>query len=419
MADITTGLPRLRPEELQAQQDRARLAALRGPVERVLDAGANAIFDAGTMLPRALVGLGNQLIRVPNAFGVGIPAQRLPGDSPDALPEFKVAPYSTAQNTGSVGGSWGPPVAAPAKASVVSFEPAFAQASAAGTPRPTPAPVPVAAAPRTPMSEGTKTAGGMPAGAPAPRIPGETGHYVGDRLVPYGTTMGFGNGGFVGLAGEYRGYNEAQDPIAMMKRGYDMQLSYLDEVQRKIGAPQYTTGDKVTKLVPGWAERAGAISRAAGNPDFTATGMSGANTVNNNQTSAHTAAVKAVTDMYGFDQNLAGNQVAAAANVEGHRLSAGATAGAAQLGYNANVLRDATENRKLDTDTVQSGGEVQIINGLPVVVPTFTSRKAIAAGMPTAAEARQSAKRVPGKEYTDGKGNRAIYNTDGSYTPVK
>ena len=165
MADnITTGLPTLSPEEKQAQRDRARIAAMRGPVERALDTGANALFDAGTLLPRALVGLGNQLIRVPNAFGAGIPAQRLPGDAPDALPEFRLAPYSTAQNTGSVGGSWGPPLPAAPAAAPVTVAPYSNEARS-------PAPVPAPIAPRTPKSSGTKTAASMPAGAPAPLVP--------------------------------------------------------------------------------------------------------------------------------------------------------------------------------------------------------------------------------------------------------
>jgi hypothetical protein len=199
----------------------------------------------------------------------------------------------------------------------------------------------------------------MPAGAPAPLIPGETGFYVGDRLVPYGTTVGYGNGGFVGLAGEYRGYNEAQDPIAMLKRGYNMNLAYLDEVSKQIGAPQYSpTGNK---LAPGWAERAAAISRVAGSPDFTATGMSGANNVNTNQTNAYTAGVQSGSQAYTADQNLAG-----------HKVSAGATLGAAQA--RAAIDRaQLEENQYQFTVTPRPVGQTQFTDPLTNLTTAETS----------------------------------------------
>lgn len=161
MADITAGLPTLRPEEEQARKDRERIQALGKPV-------LNGALDIGTFLPRALVGAGNLLVRGANALGAELPMQRLPGDSPDALPQFRLAPYSAAASA-KPEGSWEPlamtaPVPGKSGTSTVSFEPAFAPAAAL-------APVQAAAAPRTPKPAGAKTAASMPAGAPAPLVP--------------------------------------------------------------------------------------------------------------------------------------------------------------------------------------------------------------------------------------------------------
>ena len=182
MADITAGLPTLRPEELQAQQDRARLEALGATIGAGAKRFGAAALDVGSLPVRGILGAANTALRVPNAFGANIPyaadngmlssltpfSDRLDkagvpfGPSAPALPAM-TAP-APAKNTGGATGVFGDPVTAAAA----------------------PAPVQVST-PRTPKSGGTKTAGAMPAGAPAPLVPGETGFYMNDQLVPYGT----------------------------------------------------------------------------------------------------------------------------------------------------------------------------------------------------------------------------------------
>lgn len=402
MADITTGLPTLRPEELQAQQDRARLAALRsGAVPNNLftfsvPENVSAAVERGLSAVRGAVPVGG---RGPSLLEtVGARAQDIGALS--ALPAMMAPPPS-------------------GRGQEVSFEPAFAPPAAnySNEPR-APAPAPT---PRTPKSAGTKTAGAMPAGAPDPLvpaapalIPGETGYYVGDELRPFGTTQTFSGGGRVGEGA----IPLPMSPYDMMRRGYDMQLSYLDEVSRKIGSDLgYMTFNGKD---PGYAARAAAISRAAGNPDFAATGMSGANTINTNQTNERNTGVKAATDVYGFDQNLAGNKVTAAAGVEGHRLSAGGTVGAAKVRAAQDNLQLLESQYQHDT-TPRPSGQTSIPSAIPGMPPTTETSYALppvrgSGGMPRVIDSsKPKPALIDGTTGTDKKTGKATVVKNGQW----
>lgn len=395
MADITAGLPTLRPEEEQARQDRARIAAMRAPLERAMDTGTNALLDVGTMIPRALVGLGNQLIRVPNALGASIPMQRLPGDSAEAIPQFTAFPFLAAgAQTGGATGSFGEPTK-PTLPAMTAPVPAAAAAPAA------PAPVQTSAAPRTPKSGGTKTAGAMPAGAPAPLVPGETGFFMNDQLVPYGTRFlasgdgtvrqldggvgGAGDGMMDGLPGGGKMVNgRFADPRDALEYGFRLQRQMFDY---GLDALSRVNGGEL-----GAGSRMRAIASMLGTNNAGQVSVGGANALN--------SALAAITSA---------------------ETSAGATMGSAGLHLQGVKLNAEAQKEIHATDSVPLGTAIGVDPVAKMAVPLTTyGRRGLGNAMPTPYDTKPALKPVHGKTYTDANGNSAVYNAKtGSYDPVK
>lgn len=365
MADITAGLPTLSPEDIQAQQDRARLAALGG----TLGAGAQrlgaAFNDIFTMPARAVMGAANTALRVPNAFGAGIPY------IPDNGLLSSTTPYSDALTARGV------PLAGtlPAMTAPAPTKGGGASGSFEGpvTVDPTTkAPVPVATATGTPKSGGTKNPAGMPAGAPAPLVPGVTGFYMNDQLVPYGTMFrasgdgsvqqisGAGGGGGGGAAsgsklmanlpgGGAIANGRFVDPRDALEYGFRLQSQYRDDSIRAI---LDNAGDG-SQL--GYRARVGALAQAFGANNFGQTSVGGANALNQ-----------------------------ALAHITGAEIGAGATIGAANIGLKGREAEIAAQRELHGTDSVPTGTVLgsDPLTHMAVPLTTYGQRPTKAGAMP-------------------------------------
>lgn len=380
MADITAGLPTLRPEDIQAQQDRARLEALGSTIGAGAKRLGAAALDIGSLPVRGILGATNTALRVPNAFGAGIPyaadngmlssltpfSDRLDkagvpfGPSAPALPAM-TAP-APAKNAGGATGSFGDPVIAAV------------------------APAPVqAATPRTPKSGGTKTAGAMPAGAPAPLIPGETGFFMNDQLVPYGTRFlasgdgtvrqldggGAGGSGLAGLPGGGKIVNgRFADPRDALEYGFQLQTQYRNDSMAEILRLAGDGGQL------GFRAKIGALANAFGGNNFGTNAVSGANSLNS-----------------------------AIASLAGAEAGAGATMGAAQLRHQ-DAAALLTENAYQFDNTPRTVGQTSVTDGLTGLTTNQTTSAMPpvrgSGGMPrTIDAAKPKAKPKIGDTFTD------------------
>lgn len=266
---------------------------------------------------------------------------------------------------------------------------------------------PAAAAPRS------RKSGAAPAAAPAAGalVPGETGFYMGDQLVPYGTKFNMsgdgsysqvGAGGAGGGGAGGGGAGGLIDPRNYFPDVVGQQMRYArmaaDDILKNAGS-----GDQL-----GYSARLRALSAVYLN-GLAGVGQGGANSFNNSAASVMNQNTAAQTSRYTSDNSLKGDLARSAAQRYG-----------AELGYESHMDANqvAREGQILTAETPVPIGQSMVpgIGGIPTPVTTYGMRSRNG-GMPTPVD--NKAKPQVGKEYTDGKGNRAVYNADGSWTAVK
>lgn len=366
--DLTATLPRLtpRPEDVQAELDRQRLLALGGGAAAGAQRLGAAALDLGTMPARGVMGAANTLIRLPNALGANIPF------IPESIAQSgSLTPYSDRLNQAGVpfgpaqqaAATTAPAVTTPAPVAAAALPVAPQMSAPVADTVPTAAPVRAAATGgRVSAAGGTGGAGGtarsqtasMPAGAPAPLIPGETGFYIGDKLVPYGTTLnlsgageslpGGGNAGgsapgiYDNLPGGGKRINgRFVDPRDALEVGFRMQAAYRDDSMRQILALAGNGGDL------GFRAKISALAQAFGQNNFASVGVGGANALNS-----------------------------AIASLEGAQAGAGATLGAARIRSQDNAANLAEQGYQFDT-TPKAVGQTSVTDPLTGLSSNQTS----------------------------------------------
>lgn len=276
MADITAGLPTLRPDNGPPQN----LFTFRVPGD------IQQAFQNGLSYLRGPAPAGGAGPSLADLFGARA------NDIAGMLTPSAGAPATRAA----------PAAAASAAPLVTTAQPApYTQADAAAAAGTGPTTALVQAAPtpaaRTPTTGGRANAS-MPASAPAPLVPGETGFYMGDQLVPYGTrflasgTGGvtqLGGGGGSGGGGVYDNLpgggklvgGRFADPRDALEVGFRLQTQYRNESMAEILRQAGNGGDL------GFRAKIGALAQAFGGNNFGATSVGGANSLN--QAIAHIA----------------------------------------------------------------------------------------------------------------------------------
>jgi hypothetical protein len=371
----------LSPDE-QAAADRAAIAAFGRGAMSVGDKLGAAFTDIASLPARGLVGAANTALRLPNAFGAGIPY--FP-DNNGLL--TSMTPFYDAQQRN--GGA---------------AAPAMPQALTSGGPDRAGGPQasvadPAAAVPKAPGAPAAKKAG--PAAAPprdaAPAlIPGETGFYMGDQLVPYGTRFDVnGNGGVTqlnnfastpGAASAGGGGGGAQSAAAMPAAGggipYQGQLIDPRGFFEQMAAAQMRYADTAAQRMLaqagngsdlGYSAKLRALASVYLN-GLAGVGQGGANTFNSASAGMANAQTDAAARMFASQNALKGSLANAGAHVH-----------AADLGFETNQEQNALRQYELESGSVQNGSQVATdpVTKLSMPVPTYAqrpSRAAMAAG---------------------------------------
>lgn len=301
------------------------------------------------------------------------------------------------QNTGGVTGSFGTPLPA-----------ATAPAPAAAAPAPAATDAPkfdastaAVSKPRAAAMPKTAAAPVVPNQPAEPLVPGVTGFQVNDGpVVPFGTRFmvsgdgtaqqlggagGAGGGLYDNLPGGGKMVNgRFADPRDALEMGFRLQSQYRDESMRQILALAGNGGEL------GYRARVAALAQAFGQNNFGGAAVSGSNALN--QAIAHItgAGIGAGASMYGSDAALTGH-----------------LAGIAEQG------------RQFDITPKPIGTEVgrDPLTGMGVPLTTYGQLPGAPAyrGLSTTRPQTYQA----GKEYTDKAGNRAVYQADGTWKPVK
>lgn len=344
-----------------------------------------------------LDGMGAALRFLVSAPGSGGPldVRRFDGSQAQAnVTTPQAAPVSASGGPDRVGGPQSAPDALPAASTV-----------AKSTAKPTGTARSGAATPAVPPEPGL--------------VPGVTGYYLNDRLVPYGYDPGApggvpqapgaampaagGRGGAPAVAyGGVPGQGALIDPRSYFPDVVGQQLSYArraaDEILSAAGS-----GSEL-----GYSARLRALTGVYLN-GLAQVGQGGANNFNSATAGMFGDVTRAGAQMYSSDNSLKGDLARASAS----RYSA-------DLGFASNVMQDDTRRYELETSSVPTGTELAADPVTHMAVPTTTygQRPARAGAMPTPYNTNKP-KLVAGQEYTDRAGNRAIYQQDGSWKPVK
>jgi hypothetical protein len=221
---------------------------------------------------------------------------------------------------------------------------------------------------------------GMPGGATVSPAQAAT-NIAGQGTWANGTNMAPAAGGAGGtVAGKFI------DPAEAIQRGFDQQVAYRQQALQDImaAARQGNPGNYSFRL----AHLVGAM----GANNFGAVQGQGVDALNQSIAGVSSAGIGAGAAMYGADQALAG------------RL--------AEVGEQH--YQSATGSVPLGTTI----GEDPVTH-MAVPLTTYGQRPAAAGMVPTPySTGGSSAKPIVGKTYVDKSGNRAVYQSDGSYKPV-
>lgn len=368
----------LTPEQ-QAEADRAAIAAFG---QQVLGVGSKlgaAFNDLVTMPVRGVAGAVNTALRVPNAFGANIPfipdngwlssatpySDRLPRAAAPA-PTATVAP-ATSGGPDRVGGPQAMPSAQ---------DPASVVAKASGS-----------AAPK--KGAATTPPPRAPAAAPAAGelIPGVTGFYMNDQLVPYGARFAVSGGGapvqldnfastsgaaggsaaagsragqvaasmpVAGGAGAIPHQNGLIDPRTYFDAMVKAQMRFADAAAERM-LSQAGSGREL-----GFSAKLRALA-AVYNNGLAQVGQGGANNFN----SASASMANTATDA------AARRDVSANALI-GDLARANATMGAAQIGADATLEAEGMrDERHFSTPVIAGQTMLPGLGGQPVPVPTY------------------------------------------------
>lgn len=357
----------LTPEQ-QAEADRAALNAFG---QTVLNGGAKlgaAFNDIVTMPVRGVAGAANTLLRVPNAYGAGIPF------IPDNGWLTSMTPYSDRLNASAplpaTGAGAGRGMVNPPNADTLAqVEPVQAAAKA------------------TPATQGTKKAGA--ATPPPPRdgqpmqpalIPGETGFYVGDQLVPYGTTFRVGGDGGVMQLNNFAstpssGGAGGRAPTSAMPAGATGAVPYQDALIdprayfREAVAAQMSFAQRAADAILsqagsgsdlGYSARLRALSSIFNN-GLAAVGQGGANTFNS-----------ATASMANASTSAAASDMASQRHLIGDLARSSATVRAAELGADSQDYAHTLADDRFYS-TPQLAGQTMLpgVGGIPTPVPTY------------------------------------------------
>lgn len=288
MADFTDRLPLLQPQMFNALPP----GALRPnqPDPNAAPSYGDQMGNVGRFLMNAVGAGANFLFNAPGGGGL-LDAKRLMADTP-------VLPAMSAP--------------APTAAAKTAAMPATPEAPAAAA---LPAPV-RAAATGAPKAAGAGTSASMPAGAPAPLVPGETGFFMNDTLVPYGTRFLASGDGTTrqisgpggapgspmdGLPGGGKMVNgKFVDPRDALEYGFRLQSQYRDESMAQI---LRLAGDGGAL---GFRAKIGALANAFGGNNFGATSVGGANSLNSAIASITSSEMSSDATRYSADQHLKG-----------------------------------------------------------------------------------------------------------------
>ncbi|MDN7541950.1 hypothetical protein [Burkholderia cenocepacia] len=175
------------------------------------------------------------------------------------------------------------------------------------------------------------------------------------------------------------------DPAEAIQRGFDQQVAYRQQALQDIMAAAHQGN-------PGnYSFRLAHLIGAMGANNFGAVQGQGVDALNQSIAGVSSAGIGAGAAMYGADQALAGRLAEVG---EQHYQSA---TGSVPLGTTIGA---------------------DPITGMAVPLTTYGQRPAAAGMVPTPYSGGESKKPIVGKTYVDKSGNRAVYQSDGSYKPV-
>ncbi|WP_322037988.1 hypothetical protein [Burkholderia cenocepacia] len=175
------------------------------------------------------------------------------------------------------------------------------------------------------------------------------------------------------------------DPAEAIQRGFDQQVAYRQQALQDImaAARQGNPGNYSFRLAH--------LIGAMGANNFGAVQGQGVDALNQSIAGVSSAGIGAGAAMYGADQALAGRLAEVG---EQHYQSA---TGSVPLGTTIGA---------------------DPITGMAVPLTTYGQRPSAAGMVPTPYSTGESKKPIVGKTYVDKSGNRAVYQSDGSYKPV-
>lgn len=399
MADITTGLPQL--TDTPAQSEYARQMA-----------------ETGKFLMRLPVDAVRTVVGAPG-YGMGAGNPTAPNYVPPPGPAAPPSPAANAVETAGLLARYPAPVAPAVTGPAVVPKLRTARTGKAGAPAPAAASSDQAdyldnsaaypdlfgatiggGGPRLYGNDGSVTEGGnaqtvfndlgqraatAQAAVPAAAaVTGATPQVI--RGLPSGG--GVGGGFFDGLPDGGKMVNgKFASPRDALMVGYRMQQAARDSDMAAFSAAAGDGGQL------GFGARASGLSKAFGANNFAGVGVGGINALNQSIAGVTSAGIGAGAQMYGSDAALTGRM----AEVQQQQYT--------------------TETTPVQTGTALT---TDPLTGLKVPTPTYSMRPTTRGGMPTPITAQpQTQQRVPGRTYKDSKGNQAVYNTDGTYTPVK
>lgn len=350
-----------------AAQSASDRAAIMGNVVNPMASGVAhmgaAAADLIAMPARAVMGVGNTMLRVPNAFGAGIPyiPEEAFGGSSSSL-----TPYSDRLN------------ASEAKAAQAAA-PAPATAAAPAAAKPAPAAAAAPAAPQYTPERLARAGVGADGGQPSPALADRLANPLPAASVAMGGAMPAG----------------IRDPQAAISAGFDAQAQRAHGFMRD--AIDYINGgsdifDRATR-----GRAIGNILGAVMGPNNQgATSGQGADAFNNSLAGIQNTNTYANASMHGADSGLIG------------------TLASAQMQANERHYETAT-------GTVPTGTTVGVdpVTHMGIPLTTYGTRATHPGGMPGPISAQGSQpKFVPGRQYRDGQGNVQMYNADGTWSPI-
>jgi len=176
------------------------------------------------------------------------------------------------------------------------------------------------------------------------------------------------------------------DPTQAIQHGYDQQLAYQQAaLQNIMAAARQGNPDN-------YSFRLAHLIGAMGANNFAGIQGQGVDALNQSIAGVSAAGMNAGAAMYGSDQAL-----------------------------KAHLAQVGEEHYQSSTGSVQTGTTLvpDAMTGISVAVPTYGQRPAAAGGMPTPYPTTPQGNRpVVGATYRDRNGQRAVYQSDGTYKPV-